>query len=342
MSAPEEPLRVTMADIASAAGVSRATVSRALYGSGRIADGTRERIASLATELGYVPNVMARDLAAGSTRTVGLLLRDAANPAYGAMFTALQEAAYEHDVALVSMTITLDEAGQLQVSGLRHLLGLRVAGLVVATGGLSSDQLLPFASQVPIMRAGRPETTDEIHAVSYDEEGNARLVADHIAGLGHRRVAVQVTAATSSYPEYIRGSTVAARLREHGVEVTVIEVTMAGTGTQACIELVSRGEVSAVACPSDFRLLDLLRSARARGLAAPGDFSASGFDGLIPGSDLLGLTTVRLPVSELAHRVITNIVAIVDRPAGAGPAPLIHESLLGTLVPGTTVGPAAS
>lgn len=332
---PARSLGVTMSDIADAAGVSRVTVSRALHGTGRIAPATRERIGEIAAQLGYVPNVMATQLAAGSTRTIGLLLRDAANPAYGLLFTRLQDAAREKDIALVSMTITVDDHGRRQISGLRHLLGMRVAGLIAATGGVTSEQLVPFSGEVPIMRAGRPEESPQIHAVSYDEEANATLLADHVAALGHRRVAVLVTTADSSFPEFVRGTAMLRRLRDHGVGVERIDVSTAGTGVERAVDLGESGRVSAVMCPSDFRQLDVIRLARSRGLAVPDDLSVTGCDGVLPGIDLLGLTTVRLPVERLAERVVHHMSSLID---GGSQAAVVHERLPGTLLPGATVG----
>lgn len=328
-------LRVTMSDIADEAGVSRATVSRALQGVGRISEDTRRRIADIAARRGYVPNVMATQLAAGSTGTIGLLLRDAANPAYGLLFTQLQESAHRLGVALVSMTITVDDHGQRQISGLQRLLGMRVAGLIVATGGVTSEQLLPFCAEVPIMRAGRPETTDAIHAISYDEEVNATLLADHVAGLGHRSVAVMVTEADNSYPEYVRATTMVARLREHGASVQPVPVTTLHTGVEQVVDLAARRGVTAIMCPSDYRQLEVLRAAMARGIDVPGQVSVTGCDGILPGVDLLGLTTVRLPVEELARRTVRHMVELISGSSGQ----VIQERIAGTLLPGSTAGP---
>ena len=75
---------------------------------------------------------MARELASRTSNTVGLLLRDAANPAYGLLFTELQHAAHAVGMSVVSMTISVDQDGQQQVASLYRLLGMRVAGLIVA------------------------------------------------------------------------------------------------------------------------------------------------------------------------------------------------------------------
>lgn len=339
-SGPERTprLRMTEADVAERLGVSRATVSRALHGKGRISDATRARVLAAADDLGFVPNSAASELAAGRSGVIGLLLRDSANPAYGCLFDALQRSARARDLEVVSITVSAaDSGGRRQVSGLRRLLGMRVAGLIVATGDVGSDQLLPFVNEVPIIRAGRPETDPRINAVSYDEHANARLVADHILSLGHTSVMVLVTRESVSYPEWVRSTVMVARLESAGVTVETVMTRSARDGIDAALDAVESGRVSAVLCPTDLRLLEVLRSARARGLRSPEDFSATGCDGLLPGSDLLGLTTVRLPVEMLAERVINSMAELLGTsshpPSASG---VIRELLAGTLVEGAT------
>lgn len=327
---------ITLEDVAREAGVSRTSASRVMLGQGKVTDETRRKVWAAAERLGYVTNVIARELASGGSSTVGLLLRDAANPAYGLLFTQLQKAAHEADLTLVTLTVSDDDRGRKQVSSLHRLMGMRVAGLVVATGGVTSEQLEPFRRRIPIIRSGRPETTAAIHAVSYDEEDAARRLATHVASHGHRDVAVLVTAEPVSYPEYVRGATMAAVLAEHGVRVRPVEVSGPLDGVEQVISWAARGEITAIMCPTDTRQLHVLRAAAAAGLDVPGDVSVSGCDGVLPGADLLGLTTYRIPVEEVAQRTIRNIIRLVgDSP----PDGVLQERVPGTLVPGRTVGP---
>ncbi|MBK5250501.1 MAG: LacI family DNA-binding transcriptional regulator [Actinomycetales bacterium] len=327
-----------MEDVAAEAGVSRTSVSRVMLGQGKVSEETRHRVRAAADRLGYVTNVMASELASGGSRTIGLLLRDAANPAYGLLFTELQKAAHAAGLTLISMTISADDRGRGQVASLHRLVGMRVAGLIVATGGVTSGQLEPFRARIPIMRAGRPETSAAIHAVSYDEEDNARQLAVHVAEQGHRHIAVLVTEEIESYPEFVRGTTMVSVLEERGCTVRRVSVRGAGDGVEKVVALAAAGEVSAIMAPSDPRQLVVLRALAAAGLRVPEDVSVSGCDGIMPGADLLGLTTVRLPVEELARRTVSHMADLIgDEP----PSGVVSERLLGTLVPGRTVGPLA-
>lgn len=332
----QKPARVRLEDVAAEAGVSRTSASRVMLDQGKVSQETRRRVWAAADRLGYVTNVMASELASGGSATIGLLLRDAANPAYGLLFTELQKAAHDDGLTLVTMTISADDRGRAQVASLHRLMGMRVAGLIVATGGVTSEQLEPFRTRIPIMRSGRPETTDLIHAVSYDEEDAARRLAEHVAGLGHCDVAVLVTREEDSYPEFVRGSTMAAGLAARGVRVSRIDVGGRSEEVEAAVALAKAGQVTAVMCPSDLRQLNVLRALTAWGLRVPQDVSVTGCDGILPGADLMGLTTLRIPVEEVARRTIARMAALLraDRPAG-----IVNERLPGELVPGSTAGP---
>lgn len=331
------PLRVTISDVAAEAGVSRATATRALQGKGRFSEDTRARLLEVSERLGYVPNIGAAELAAGRTGVVGLMLRDASNPAYGLLFSELQNAALARGMELLTVTIGADPGGHRQVQALRRLLGMRVAGLIVATGGVSTAQLMPFAEEVPIIRAGRPESGSRIHAVSYDEHAHGDLLADHVLGLGHRRIAVLVTDRDGSFPEHVRATAMRDRLEASGAEVTaVVAGAEPDSGIPALLDLARRGAVSAVMCPSDMRQLAFLRAARAAGLSVPAEVSVTGCDGILPGADLLGLTTVRIPVEEVAHAVVD---AMEDLLGVRDDVALVRRSIGGSLLRGTTAAP---
>lgn len=331
-------LRVTISDVALAAGVSRATATRALKGEGRFAPETRDRIVEAAERLGYVRNTAAAELAAGRTGTVGLMLRDASNPVYGLLFSRLEEEAHRRGLDLVTVTIGEDQRGARQVGALHRLLGMRVAGLIVATGGVSTDQLEPFADQVPILRAGRMEPEGRIHSVYYDESVHGRMLGEHVVALGHRRVVVLAASADASYPEHLRAAAMQSALSDADVQMTVLAV---GAGPEEglgeALDAVRAG-ATAVMCASDSRQLAFMRAARACGLDVPGDVSVTGCDGILPGADLLGLTTVRVPVEDVAVAAIDSMQKLLTADAGIE---TVRRGFTGPLIPGTTAAPVA-
>jgi len=332
-------LRVTISDVASAAGVSRATATRALKGEGRFASETRDRILEAAERLGYVRNTMAAELAAGRTGTVGLMLRDASNPAYGLLFSRLQDEAHRRGLDLVTVTIGADEQGAKQVNALHRLLGMRVAGLIVATGGITASQLEPFADQVPIVRAGRVEEAGRIHSAHYDDPTHGRMLAEHVLGLGHQNVVVLTAAPEVSYPEHLRAMAMRETLIAAGASVTVIaDGPRPDDGVAEALGAVRDG-ATAVMCASDYRQLAMMRAARDAGLDVPGNLSITGCDGILPGADLLGLTTIRIPVEQVAAAAVETMQTLLTserRPEPGSASGTIRQAFAGELVPGTT------
>jgi len=327
------PLRVTISDVAAEAGVSRATATRALKGEGRFAEDTQQRILEVAERLGYVRNTMAAELAAGRTGTVGLMLRDASNPAYGLLFSRLQDEAHRRGLDLVTVTIGADERGAKQINALHRLMGMRVAGLIVATGGITAAQLEPFADQVPILRAGRAEESDRIHTAHYDDPAHGRMLAAHVLALGHRDVVVLAADPESSYPEHLRAMAMRETLVEGGAAVTMISAGAGpDEGVSEALQAVRSGG-TAVLCASDYRQLAVMRAARAGGLDVPGDLSVTGCDGILPGADLLGLTTVRIPVEDVAAAAVETMLTLLS---AEGVVPTVRRAFSGELVVGTT------
>lgn len=335
--------QVRLEDVAAAAGVSRTSASRVMLGQNKVSAETRRKVFAAADELGYVPNVAASELASGGSSTIGLLLRNASNPAYGLLFTELQEAAHSLGISLVSMTINFDDTGRKQVSSLHRLMGMRVAGLIVATGGVSSEQLEPFRSQVPILRVARHDSSGRIHSVSYDHDDAGRRLAEHVLGLGHSEVVVQVTSEQESLPEFLRATSMVRTLQSHGATVHELVPSEHEDVHGRSIELVKQGRATAIMTPQDIIQLDLLRRLRAEGLRSPGDVTTTGCDGVLPGIDLLGLTTVRIPVEEVANRAMNHIARLTGlvQPSGKyDTTTIVNERVQGPLIVGTTAGPA--
>ncbi|WP_427018734.1 LacI family DNA-binding transcriptional regulator [Pseudarthrobacter sp. P1] len=333
-----EPLKVRMDDVALLARVSRATVSRVLVGHPPVSAATREKVFNAVRELGYVPNMMARGLATRSSDLVGLLLRDPRNPAYGLLHSQIQSAASAQGLQLVTAVPHWAEAAEDELAALRRLLGLRVGGLLVSTGVIKARDLEPFLESVPVVSVGRVEDHPGIYGVSYDEDTNGAILADAVAAVGHRAVAVLVTGSAVSTAENRRGTSMAARLEGHGIQVVRVAADKFGTtdeGNEDIVGLVQERRVTAAMFPNDARAVAFLRHARAASLDVPGDVSVTGCDGAGLGLDLLGLATLRIPVEAVASRALEVLADLMrDRSA-----PVRHELYPGVFVPGSTLAP---
>lgn len=329
----------TLGDIAARAGVSRSSVSRVFRGQKKVSDENRRRILEAAHELGYVPNVIARKLSALSGRTLGALVRDPANPAYGLLLQELHVAAHRQGYDLVTMSVAPGKCDDRQLDSLSHLLGLGVAGLIVSTGDLASELLLPFSERVPIIRAGRPEPDALIPAVSFDAEHAGKVLAEAVVKAGHTKIAVVRTCPEVSFPEYTRAQATIAEIRKQGLEPFIVDVKF-DSGEAYVVPLIKSGAITAVMCPTDLRQLHYLRVCQDEGISVPSHVSVTGCDGALPGFDIMGLTTYSWPVRKLATGAVASILELIDAYGEVEkPTPWVQRKYQGQLVSGRTLSP---
>lgn len=327
-----------MDDVAQLAQVSRATVSRVLMGHVTVSPRTQEKVNRALRELGYVPNMIASGLAARSTSDlVGLLLRDPRNPAYGLLHGEIQNEASRTGLQLITVVPTSARGAEDELAALRRLLGLRVGGLMVSTGVIKAHDLEPFLDSVPVVSVGRMEEHPGIYGVSYDEDTNGAILADRVATEGHRSVAVVVPSFTVSTAENRRGLAMAAHLRGRGIKVHQLETDLFGSAADGCediVRLAGEGRITAAMFPSDTRAISFLPFAKKAGLRIPEDLSITGCDGVLLGSDQIGIATVRIPVHEVAARGTAVMAQLLKNRSSAT---IQHERFAGVFVPGRSL-----
>ena len=175
----------TSVDIAREAGVSQATVSRALNG-GRVSETTLRRIATVIDQLGYAPNAAARALVTRRSGVVGVVVADIANPFYPELLEAIGERLSESGLQML-----LQNAGAAaEKAATQLLLQHRVDGIIFTTALSNSQTAMDLAnSGFPIVLANRV-VESECDTVEGDNASGAEAVAEHLVSLGHRRIAV--------------------------------------------------------------------------------------------------------------------------------------------------------
>lgn len=313
--------RVTIADVAEAAGVSKTAVSFAFNNPARLNVVTASRIIEIADSLGYRPDPVARMLTQRRTGTIGVLTPQAlasifANPFFG-MFSA--------GVAAVA-----EEAGY----GLHFISPLhgslsRAIGRATVDGVVAIGLAADHPEITEIRRAGLPMTTvdsdhfDTLPSVDVDDEGGARSAAEHLVGLGHRDVLVLGIERAEHAPSNAE-DVVARRLRGYrqafeavGVaipdeDVVVSPATFAG-GVEAVERAYAAGRrPTAILAMSDAIAIGAIRGLRDRGLSIPSDVSVVGFDDIeLAQTTDPPLTTVHQPIrgkGEEAARLLLSVI----------------------------------
>jgi DNA-binding LacI/PurR family transcriptional regulator len=325
----------TIKDIAAEAGVSKSAVSRALLGQGEVSTEAREKIEAAADRLGYVANAMAAGLRS-RTRTLGVVLRDINRPYYGALYSAMQRRAEERGYRLVTAT----SAGELDVASaigaLRSLISLQVDGLVIASAQLASEQIVPFIERIPIVVAGRMELEAVVPGVYCDDVDGGTLLAQHLLEAGHHRIAVGLVAAEYSLSQHVRGQAMIDTIRAAGADAVVLDISSDGEVRKVAEKVLEDDTITAMMCPTDMGVVDVLDELRVRGLSSPDALSLTGYDGLgALATPFLGLTTYRQPVDEIGARAIDLLVEGIEDPESRSSS--AHIAVRGEFVPGRTV-----
>jgi DNA-binding LacI/PurR family transcriptional regulator len=331
---------VTVHDVAARAGVSIATVSRALNDRARISADTRQRVLEVARELGYQPNDVARALVGMATRTIALLLPDITNPFFPELVKGVQILADERGHLLLLCHNADDE--EKAVADIEMLRRKKIDGILLVAGALGAGGIAAATSGIPTVVLDRriPGLTCDL--VTVDHRAGARAAVEHLLSLGHRRIA-HVTGPMDVVSGHERRAGWRDALVAAGIEpdpALVVEGDFQEDGGyEAARELLSRGGFTAVFAANDLSAIGVLRGLIESGIRVPDDVSVMGFDGVhLAAYTTPRLTTVAQPVFELGRRAAE---LLLDRVAAGAPQQHPETVILGTsLVVRDSTGPA--
>ncbi|WP_165224307.1 LacI family DNA-binding transcriptional regulator [Affinirhizobium pseudoryzae] len=307
------PMRATsLKDVAQAAGVSVATVSRLLNGSLELPAETKARIDTAIRELNYVPNPHARRLSRGRSDTIGLVVPDIANPFFGVLVAAVEEAADQQGLA-VSLFATLNRTGR-ELSYLRLLARNHVDGLVFITNHPETDELAEL-----INATGKVVVVDEdvqgalVPKLFCDNEQGGRLAGAHLADHGHRRVLYVGGADDMLSAQRRYQGCLAALSARFGSDAALHRYCGDYTvefGRHAARQFLAEGRpASAIFASSDEIAIGMMEVLRAEGIRIPDDVSMIGFDDVAPLHLFApALTAIRQPVRAIGQRALSLLL----------------------------------
>lgn len=308
---------VTLDMIAREAGVSPSTVSRILNGTARVSDDKRVAVEGIIARFNFQPNQMARSLALGHTRTIGVLTQFIESPFYGEALRGVEDALA--DTSYSPLFVSGHWNLKTEQARMRLLQARRVDGVIVLTGRLSDQQLLEYATQLPIVVTGRQLAAPRLASVDVDDFDGARAATAHLLELGHTRIAF--ISGPQDHPdaiERLRGYQQA--LQEAGIAAApelVLQSNFLESGGMLAIDqlLAARTDFTAVFAANDQMAYGARLALYRRNIRVPDDISLVGFDDL-PNStySMPPLTTVRQPVYDIGRLAAQ---AMLDLIAGA-------------------------
>jgi LacI family transcriptional regulator len=331
---------VTIADVAALAGVGRGTVSRVLNDRPNVDPETRARVLAAIKTLDFVPSQTARRLSLRRTQTVAVILPFLTRPSAVERLRGIELALAAAEYDLIVFNVETVERRQAVFQELPR--PERVDGVIIVS-------LSPHESEVErIERSGLPTVLVDAHHRAFarvvaDDVLGGRLVAQHLIGLGHRRIGFvgdiprTPMAFTSSRLRFagMRKAVIEAGLQLPGNLVGIGDHTRHQASQLATRMLMARLPPTGIVCASDTQAAGVLEAASQLGLSVPGDLSVTGYDDLEL-ADHLGLTTIHQPLFDSGIRAVQRLLRMLD---GGAPEPLREVQDINLVVRRTTTPP---
>lgn len=326
----------TISEVATAAGVARATAARTLGGYGNVSPEVRERVLAAAAELGYRTNALARSMSTGVSHTLGVIVADIGNPFFAGVVRAISDRLRERgfDTIVVSTGEDLAE----EIAAMNVLIDKRVDGVIVASAAIERADVAHLTAAInhciPVVLVDREVSPLDLDAVVIDNRAAAREAVDLLARAGHTRIGLIWGPSTDTRPptrpELLAAAgkdlwTDAERLRGYldaldhaGIRfdpdlVMVGEKTEAGATDEVARMLALPYRATAILCTETNAMTGALRAVRAAGLSYPADVSLIGFDDSSWAAVMdPPLTMIKQPMHALGTRAAEILLALID------------------------------
>jgi len=306
---------VSVMDVARAAGVSTATVSRVLNGNGAVAPALQDRVREIAQNLGYIPHAAARALASQRSKIIGAVIPSLENQNFALGVFALQKRIGEAGYTLLLACSYYDQEDELKQ--VRALIADGIAGLMLV-GRSHSPALYELLEKerIPLVNGW---TVDQHHPyVGFDNVAVGRRIAEYLLDLGHVHFGMitQMTQHSDRAADRIMG--VRTALRARGLELRhehLIEMPHKIIEGQMAMRALMQGPVrpTAVICGTDLLAVGALAEAHEAGIDVPGELSIAGINDIEFSSFTTPpLTTMRLAADEIGTRSAEYLLAHIE------------------------------
>ncbi|MDM9629046.1 LacI family DNA-binding transcriptional regulator [Rhizobium sp. S152] len=309
--------RPTMSDVAKLAGVSQATVSMVLNGTGgtRVTEKTRMLVRAAAKQLGYRVWMRA-SVGSGGLQAIGFIIDDStSNPIVNKAIDAARQIAWENGAVLVVLPTQNDE--RLRTAALELLFAHRVVGVVFAAFFTREYSLPQKLSSVPVVLINCHTKGDIAPAILPAHTLGAETAVRHLTTAGHKRIAfINGESWMEASKDRLRGYRRGLKTAGIGFDARLVRSgnwTLSG-GRECTIKLLALPEPpTAIFCASDEMAIGCYEAIKEAGLTIPGDISVIGFDDITSSRHLEPpLTTILVPHDDMGRRAITHLFAKRD------------------------------
>ena len=277
-------MSITIKDIARAAGVSHATVSRALHNHPAIPSQTTQRIQVLAAQMGYSPSAVARGLKTSRSRTLGVILSQIDDPFFSEVLQGIEVTLQPQGYSLLVAASQQDPEKEKAI--VQDLIERRVDGVILCAPPFRAEHSHTFQEyRLPITVINNQDAEDYQYSIYHDDVYGSRMVTRHLLDLGHRRIAYLGNAlAGRSNRDRLNGFQ--AELDSAGLTLDQEYLIQAANGRPEAGMTCARSFTelpeppTAIACFNDMLAVGLLSGLKQAGWRIPQDCSVAGFDNI--------------------------------------------------------------
>lgn len=306
---------VTLEHVARKAGVSTATVSRIINGTGKVSEERRQAVLKAIEEVGYSPNSLAQTLVKGQSMTIGVITQDISSPFYGRILKGIEQGlqgTHYHPI-IVSEEWRIDQHYQ----AIDHLMSRRVDAIIVLDSDPRTDQVLQAARHVPVVVVGREVPGHEKHCIYIDNFRGGHLATKHLIALGHQHI-VHLAGPDDHIDARDREAGYREALQEAGLPVQEDLVVKGYFNEKDALDATERLLASGVHFTAIFAGNDQAAEGAQlalyrQGLRVPQDVSVVGFDDL-PSSAYSRppLTTIHQPTLEMGKVTVQGVLDMLS------------------------------
>lgn len=310
--------RITINDVARAAGVSRQTVSRAMNDKGEISPETKERVLTAVRELGYQPNRAAQSMVTRRTRTIGLIFSDILNPFFPEVIRGIQDIARENDYNV--FLCNTDDQPEIEDKTLNSLVANGVDGIIILGSSLPDEKLSRFADNFhPLVITNRFVNHPNINLIIVDNIRGGALAASHFIEHHHTAVGA-ITNENQPFGEVRRMQGFRDTLAQYNLpsDNSIIAsgaATISG-GYSATKRLLAQApHLTGIFTYNDLMGLGAIRACHDLGLNIPQDVAIIGFDDIHLTSIVSpSLTSIRVDKYAMGSKAINRLLEMLENP----------------------------
>ena len=320
--------KTTLEDVAAHAGVSRALVSLVMRESPRVSATSRQLVLESAEVLGYRPNLMARNLAARKTMTIGVLLNDLHNQWFAEIADGIHEQADANGYRIILGNGR--RSRQHEDEALESFLAFQVDGIIVTGCRLPDVRIDQVGAEAPTVSVGRSLQSTIVSTVNSDDNAGAQLAVNHLVQRGHRDI-VHIDGGGGAGAAPRREGYLAA-MQAHGLthhaKVIAADFTERAGFTAVDHLLATDALPTAFFTANDLLAVGALNRLEQQGLSVPDDVSIVGYDNTaLAALHHIGLTTVNQPREEMGRMACTELLNKI-----ADPTQTIHQVMSPSLI----------